>query len=113
MDFFINNWLYLLFAGACAYMMFRGGGCCGGHSHRGHDHSEQDHPEHYTGNNRMNSGKPGNRIDMLRDPVCGMYIDPDNAIKEEIGGKTYYFCSESCKEEFIKAGGKPVREEVS
>ncbi|MEM2911941.1 MAG: heavy metal translocating P-type ATPase [Candidatus Bathyarchaeia archaeon] len=33
---------------------------------------------------------------MPRDPVCGMTVDEDNAIKRKIGDRTYYFCSETC-----------------
>jgi P-type Cu+ transporter len=36
-----------------------------------------------------------------KDPVCGMMVEPDTAAaKAEHGGKTYYFCSVDCKEEF-------------
>src|SRR5512136_1003236 len=31
-----------------------------------------------------------------RDPVCGMDVDKDKAIKKKIGDRTYYFCSQSC-----------------
>ena len=33
---------------------------------------------------------------MPRDPVCGMDVDKDKAIKKKIGDRTYYFCSEQC-----------------
>lgn len=33
---------------------------------------------------------------MPRDPVCGMTVDKDKAIKKKIGDRTYYFCSQSC-----------------
>ena len=33
---------------------------------------------------------------MPRDPVCGMEVDADKAIKRKIGDRTYYFCAESC-----------------
>jgi Cu+-exporting ATPase len=33
---------------------------------------------------------------MPRDPVCGMDVDKDKAIKRKIGDRTYYFCSETC-----------------
>ncbi|MEM2051244.1 MAG: heavy metal translocating P-type ATPase, partial [Thermoproteota archaeon] len=33
---------------------------------------------------------------MPRDPVCGMIVDADSAIKRRIGDRTYYFCSEEC-----------------
>src|SRR3989337_2783940 len=31
-----------------------------------------------------------------RDPVCGMTVDKETAIKRKIGDRTYYFCSQSC-----------------
>jgi Cu+-exporting ATPase len=37
----------------------------------------------------------------VKDPVCGMDIDPDTAhASEEFKGKTYHFCSASCHERF-------------
>ena len=39
----------------------------------------------------------------VKDPVCGMDIDPaKGAGKSEHAGKTYYFCSPGCKEKFDK-----------
>lgn len=38
---------------------------------------------------------------LVKDPVCGMEIDPEDAAAEtEYQGKTYYFCSEQCQETF-------------
>ncbi len=38
---------------------------------------------------------------MARDPICGMYVDETTAtIKSFKYGKNYYFCSESCKDQF-------------
>jgi YHS domain-containing protein len=37
---------------------------------------------------------------MKRDPVCGMLIDPADALRLEYHGETYYFCSHLCKREF-------------
>ncbi len=31
-----------------------------------------------------------------RDPVCGMTVDKETAIKRKIGDRWYYFCSQSC-----------------
>ncbi|HEX2031873.1 MAG TPA: YHS domain-containing protein [Actinomycetota bacterium] len=37
----------------------------------------------------------------VKDPVCGMTIEEADAVAtSEFGGKTYYFCSADCKEEF-------------
>ena len=41
----------------------------------------------------------GNQV--LIDPVCGMTVDPQEAAgKLEYGGRTYYFCSTHCLEQF-------------
>jgi YHS domain-containing protein len=37
---------------------------------------------------------------MKRDPVCGMLIDPADALRLEYHGNTYYFCSLRCRREF-------------
>jgi len=38
-----------------------------------------------------------------KDPVCGMDVDPNKAsATSQKQGKTYYFCSESCKQKFDK-----------
>ncbi len=37
----------------------------------------------------------------VKDPVCGMEIEPEDAVaRVEYEGRDYYFCSESCEEEF-------------
>ncbi len=40
--------------------------------------------------------------ELVLDENCGSYIKKDEAIKLEIDGKTYYFCSKRCLEEFLK-----------
>jgi len=38
---------------------------------------------------------------MEKDVVCGMQVDPAKAAgTSQYNGKTYYFCSQSCKTEF-------------
>jgi YHS domain-containing protein len=38
---------------------------------------------------------------MTTDPVCGMDLEESQAkAKAEYEGKTYYFCSDACREEF-------------
>jgi len=37
----------------------------------------------------------------VKDPVCGMEIDPKQAAaSEKYHGKTYYFCSSDCHDNF-------------
>lgn len=44
---------------------------------------------------------------MVKDPVCGMDVDPKTAAaKSEYNGQTYYFCSPGCKKAFDKEPAK-------
>ncbi|WP_231189968.1 permease [Haladaptatus sp. DYF46] len=46
--------------------------------------------------NVLDEGSP-----TVQDPVCGMEVNPEEAdYSTEHDGKTYYFCSQSCKESF-------------
>ena len=43
------------------------------------------------------------RINMVKDPVCGMNVDEKTGkFKSEYMGKTYYFCALGCKTQFDK-----------
>lgn len=45
--------------------------------------------------------KPERNEPEVRDPVCGMVVSRSGACEEVVlGGKTYYFCSGSCREKF-------------
>ena len=45
----------------------------------------------------------------VKDPVCGMDVDPNKAEwSTEYMGQIYYFCSPQCKEEFVKNPDKYV-----
>jgi Cu+-exporting ATPase len=36
----------------------------------------------------------------VRDPVCGMMVDPATAVSAEHEGKTYHFCCDGCRDSF-------------
>jgi YHS domain-containing protein len=38
---------------------------------------------------------------MVKDPVCGMYMDSRLAVRLENRKGTFYFCSDACKSEFM------------
>lgn len=47
---------------------------------------------------------------MAKDLVCGMEVDEKHAkLKTSYKGKTYYFCSPSCKSTFEKNPEKHVK----
>jgi YHS domain-containing protein len=39
---------------------------------------------------------------MVKDPVCGMYMDSRLAVRLEKGKEPIYFCSEDCKNRFLE-----------
>ena len=39
---------------------------------------------------------------MVKDPVCGMYMDPRLAVRMDERGKPRYFCSEECKSKYLE-----------
>jgi uncharacterized membrane protein YraQ (UPF0718 family)/YHS domain-containing protein len=42
---------------------------------------------------------------MVRDPICGMSVDPSAAIRVSKDGKEYFFCSLHCKDKFLEEQG--------
>ena len=46
------------------------------------------------------STPPGAGEVLQRDPVCGTFVAPSTAFQKASGGKTYYFCSMHCRNEF-------------
>ena len=52
----------------------------------------------------MNESKP-----VTKDPICGMTVDEATALHAERDGKTFYFCSDHCRQTFLStpAGAKP------
>ena len=38
--------------------------------------------------------------ELRQDPVCGIYVSTETKIRKTVNGKTYYFCSESCRDKF-------------
>jgi YHS domain-containing protein len=50
------------------------------------------------------------KMNMAKDPVCGMNVDEKTAkLKSEYNGKTYYFCAQGCKSTFDKSPSKFVK----
>jgi YHS domain-containing protein len=39
---------------------------------------------------------------MVKDPVCGMYMDSRLAIRVESRKEAFYFCSEECKNKYLE-----------
>jgi YHS domain-containing protein len=37
----------------------------------------------------------------VKDPVCGMYMDPRLAVRIDNGNGSFFFCSKECKEKYL------------
>ena len=46
---------------------------------------------------------------VIKDPVCGMTVDPATAQHAERDGETFYFCCAHCQAQFLSTpvGAKP------
>ena len=44
---------------------------------------------------------PTSHGSMVRDPVCGMHLDPALAVRVNRGREAYFFCSEECRKTFL------------
>ena len=49
---------------------------------------------------RPRTARPG--LALVRDPVCGTYVEPSRALSSRLGGATHYFCSKECQRSFVK-----------
>ncbi len=49
---------------------------------------------------RGRAGAPQRGVQMVRDPVCGTFIVPDQAIALVDGSRRLFFCSTGCREKY-------------
>jgi len=40
--------------------------------------------------------------DMVKDPICGTYVEKDGNIRVKKGDKVHVFCSYECRDKYIK-----------
>ncbi len=48
--------------------------------------------------------------EMVKDPVCGTYVDVDSSIKVRDGKTVYQFCSYECRQKFLEELSNSGRE---
>jgi YHS domain-containing protein len=46
---------------------------------------------------------PSRGVKMVRDPVCGTFLPPGNALTVTDRGTVHYFCSEACREKHARS----------
>ena len=52
------------------------------------------------GKPRRGGNTPARAVKLQRDPVCGTFIAPANALTLTSGAATLYFCSEDCRSKY-------------
>ena len=58
--------------------------------------------DHHHSHQQAYPGDAGEAAHLVKDPVCGMDVDPRTAKHSaEVGGSTYYFCCNGCKTKFV------------
>lgn len=40
--------------------------------------------------------------EMVKDPICGAYVDKDSAVSVRSGDKVTYFCSYDCRKQYME-----------
>ena len=61
------------------------------------DNKKKAEKEAETKKKRMDSGE------MVKDPVCGTYVEKDSAITVRNGDQTIHFCSYECRKKYIES----------
>jgi len=67
------------------------------------------------GGRRGRARPPARSVKLARDPVCGTFVAPARAVELQArgGGAAQYFCSERCRDEFIRGGAGRSRSHAS
>ena len=53
------------------------------------------------GTKKRRPGSPAMKL--VRDPVCGTFVQPRDSLSLAAHGATHYFCSDRCREQFRKS----------
>ncbi len=57
-----------------------------------------------SGGGRLSTPAKGG--EMIQDPVCGVYLPKERAVEGHVRGKTHYFCSPQCLQNYRAHGEK-------
>ena len=51
---------------------------------------------------KESQGRERKAVQLVRDPVCGVFVVPSQALTSGTGTSTRYFCSEKCRQQWEK-----------
>ncbi|MFC4171574.1 heavy metal translocating P-type ATPase [Microvirga sp. GCM10011540] len=70
-------------------------------SHTNHRHGDHAHHHGHDAHAGHHHDEPATGAGTVKDPVCGMIVDPHKTPhRSQHGGKPYYFCSAGCRSKF-------------
>lgn len=64
----------------------------------------------FEGASKPSSSRPTKNVALVRDPVCGTYLQASRALSTRTGARVHYFCSEDCKQAFERGVGQTTDE---
>ena len=47
--------------------------------------------------------QPQKGMSLVRDPVCGTFVEPTRAVSQRAGSQVHYFCSDKCRRVFCQS----------
>ena len=47
-------------------------------------------------------GRRAAAVKLVRDPVCGTWVDPTTSLAAQTRGSVHYFCSDKCRDTFAR-----------
>ncbi len=80
-----------------------------------HNLSKANHDRMHGGGEHHHDGPSASDVaQKVKDPVCGMTVDPQTAKhRAEAAGAPYYFCSSKCREKFVAEPARYLKPETS
>jgi YHS domain-containing protein len=58
------------------------------------------------GGGRSRTGSPERGVRMVRDPVCGTFVIPADAVAVRDADGLHHFCSDKCRKTFLARAGR-------
>jgi YHS domain-containing protein len=54
-------------------------------------------------NKNDESASSSEAVDLVKDPICGTFVEETTDYKVKYYDKLYYFCSQECRDKFIES----------
>lgn len=58
-------------------------------------------PQAESGPSKSQGRQAENQGELLRDPVCGVFVASATSVKKSVDGRTVHFCSTACRDKYL------------